>query len=54
MRVGIVGAGALGSVLGGLLSEGGVDTVLIERDRNKCVSSERTGCGWKGSPAIVS
>ena len=32
MRVGIVGAGALGSVLGGLLSEGGVDAVLVERD----------------------
>ena len=26
MRVGIVGVGALGSVLGRLLSEGGVDT----------------------------
>jgi 2-dehydropantoate 2-reductase len=35
MRVGIVGVGALGSVLGGLLSEGGVDTVLIERDREQ-------------------
>lgn len=35
MRVGIVGAGALGSVLGGLLSEGGVDAVLIERDREQ-------------------
>ncbi len=35
MRVGIIGAGALGSVLGGLLSEGGVDTVLLERDKEQ-------------------
>jgi 2-dehydropantoate 2-reductase len=32
MKIGIVGAGALGSVLGGLLTEAGLDTVLIERD----------------------
>jgi 2-dehydropantoate 2-reductase len=32
MRIGIVGAGALGSVLGGLLFEAGLDVVLIERD----------------------
>lgn len=32
MRIGIVGAGALGSVIGSLLVEAGLDTVLIERD----------------------
>lgn len=33
MRVGIVGAGALGSVFGGLLYEAGTDVVLIRRNR---------------------
>ena len=32
MRVGIVGAGALGSLVGGLLSHAGVDVVLLRRD----------------------
>jgi 2-dehydropantoate 2-reductase len=32
MRIGVVGAGALGSVLGGLLLEAGLDVVLVERD----------------------
>jgi len=32
MRVGIVGAGALGSVFGGLLLDAGVDVVLIRRN----------------------
>lgn len=32
MRVGIVGAGALGSVIGGMLFEAGIDVVLIRRD----------------------
>ncbi|MEW6530440.1 MAG: 2-dehydropantoate 2-reductase [Thermodesulfobacteriota bacterium] len=35
MRVGVVGAGALGSVLGGLLFEAGVDVVLIRRNREQ-------------------
>jgi len=33
MRVGIVGAGALGSVIGGLLWEAGADVVLIRRNK---------------------
>jgi 2-dehydropantoate 2-reductase len=33
MRVGIVGAGALGSVIGGMLLEAGIDVVLIRRNR---------------------
>jgi len=33
MRIGIVGAGALGSVFGGLLLESGADVVLIRRNR---------------------
>ncbi len=32
MRIGVVGAGALGSVIGGLLLEAGLDVVLIERN----------------------
>ncbi len=32
MRIGIVGAGALGSVLGGLLFEAGADVVLLRRN----------------------
>lgn len=32
MRIAVVGAGALGSVIGGLLHEAGLDPVLIERD----------------------
>jgi len=35
MRVGIVGAGALGSVVGGLLWEAGVDLVLIRRNKEQ-------------------
>jgi 2-dehydropantoate 2-reductase len=35
MRIGIVGAGALGSVLGGLLFEAGLDVALIERDKTE-------------------
>lgn len=34
MRIGIVGVGSLGALLGGLLMEGGFDTVLIERDKD--------------------
>ena len=48
MRVGIVGAGALGSVLGGLLSEGGVDTVLIERDKEQVRVVRETGLWLEG------
>lgn len=35
MRIGIVGSGALGSVLGGLLIEAGHDTIMVERDENE-------------------
>ncbi|MCH8911307.1 MAG: FAD-dependent monooxygenase, partial [Chloroflexi bacterium] len=31
MRIGIVGAGGIGSVVGGLLAEGGHDITLIDR-----------------------
>ncbi len=48
MRVGIIGAGALGSVLGGLLSEGGVDTVLIERDREQVRVVRENGLWLEG------
>jgi 2-dehydropantoate 2-reductase len=48
MRVAIVGAGALGSVLGGLLSEGGVDTVLMERDKEQVRVVRETGLWVEG------
>lgn len=35
MRIGIVGAGALGSVVGCLLLEAGIDVVMIERDSDE-------------------
>ncbi len=48
MRVGIIGAGALGSVLGGLLSEGGVDAVLIERDKEQVRVVRQDGLWLEG------
>ena len=48
MRVGIIGAGALGSVLGGLLSEGGVDTVLLERDKEQVRAVREKGLRVEG------
>jgi 2-dehydropantoate 2-reductase len=48
MRVGIIGAGALGSVLGGLLSEGGVDAVLVERDREQVRVVRENGLWLEG------
>ncbi len=48
MRVGIVGAGALGSVLGGLLTEKGVDTVLYERDPAEVDLITRDGLTMEG------
>lgn len=48
MRIGIVGAGALGSVLGGLLTEAGVDAVFIERDRDEVMSVSRDGFRLEG------
>jgi 2-dehydropantoate 2-reductase len=45
MRTAIIGAGALGSVLGGLLTEAGVKTILIERDPNE-VETIRTKGLW--------
>lgn len=35
MRIGVIGVGALGSVIGGLLHEAGQDVVLIERNRQE-------------------
>ncbi len=48
MRVGIVGAGALGSVLGGLLYEGGVDVVLVRRDREAVELIKKNGLHLEG------
>ena len=33
MRIGIIGAGALGSVIGGTLAEAGNDVLLVNRNR---------------------
>ncbi|MCA1960000.1 MAG: 2-dehydropantoate 2-reductase [Desulfomonile sp.] len=48
MRVGIVGAGALGSVIGGLLWEAGVDVVLIRRNREAVDYTTRNGLHLDG------
>jgi 2-dehydropantoate 2-reductase len=48
MRIGIVGAGALGSVLGGLLFEAGLDVVFIERDKDEVEFVTRNGLRLEG------
>ncbi len=48
MRVGIIGAGALGSVIGGLLTEAGVDTILFERDAEETDSVQKNGLAMEG------
>lgn len=35
MRIGIIGSGSLGSVLGGLLIEAGFNTIMVERDEDE-------------------
>lgn len=48
MRVGIVGAGALGSVVGGLLAEAGVDVVLLRRSREDVALIREKGLWLEG------
>ncbi|MBM4326740.1 MAG: 2-dehydropantoate 2-reductase [Deltaproteobacteria bacterium] len=48
MRVGVVGAGALGSVLGSLLFEAGVDVVLIRRNRDQAHHIQEHGLWLEG------
>jgi 2-dehydropantoate 2-reductase len=48
MRIGIVGAGALGSVFGGLLFEAGLDPVLIERDPEEVSVVRNSGLWLEG------
>jgi 2-dehydropantoate 2-reductase len=48
MRTAIIGAGALGSVLGGLLTEAGVNTILIERDPNEVETIRAKGLWLEG------
>lgn len=48
MRIGIVGAGALGSILGGLLTEAGLETVLIERDAEEVRLVRENGLWLEG------
>ncbi len=48
MRIGVVGAGALGSVLGGLLFEAGLDVVLIERDPEEVRFVKENGLWLEG------
>ena len=45
MRIGIVGVGSMGSVIGGLFFEAGLDPVLIERDTDE-VAKVRTDGLW--------
>jgi len=61
MRIGIVGIGSLGSVMGGLFYEAGLDPVLIERDPNEVKTVKKEGLWLEGvsgerrlNPRIVS
>jgi len=61
MKVGIVGAGAMGSVVGSLLQEAGVETVLVERNKNEVRHVRENGLWIEGvsgerllRPVIVS
>ncbi|MBI5568963.1 MAG: 2-dehydropantoate 2-reductase [Desulfomonile tiedjei] len=61
MRIGIVGAGALGSILGGLLFEAGHELVLVERDADEVQVVSQQGLWLEGvsgerllQPKIVS
>jgi 2-dehydropantoate 2-reductase len=48
MRIGIVGVGSLGALLGGLLVEGGFDTILIERDKDHADYIRENGLRLEG------
>jgi 2-dehydropantoate 2-reductase len=48
MRIGIVGAGSLGSIFGGLLFEAGFDPVLIERDPEEVAKVKTDGLWLEG------
>lgn len=48
MRIGVIGAGALGSVLGGLLFEAGLDVVLVERDPEEVKFVRENGLWLEG------
>jgi 2-dehydropantoate 2-reductase len=48
MRIGIVGAGALGSVFGALLLEKGVETVLIRRNQSEVDRIREKGLALEG------
>ena len=49
MRVAIVGAGALGSVFGGLLIEAGLDVVLVRRDKEIVSAVKDNGLQIEGA-----
>ncbi len=60
MRIGIIGSGALGSVLGGLLIEAGYDVVMVERDEEEVELVRQNGFWLEGAsgdryvkPAII-
>lgn len=48
MRIAIIGAGALGSVIGGLLIEAGLDAFLIERNAQDVRAVEENGLHLEG------
>lgn len=49
MRIGIIGSGALGSVLGGLLIEAGYDVVMVERDEEEVELVRQNGFWLEGA-----
>ncbi len=48
MRIGIVGVGSMGSVIGGLFYEAGLDPVLIERDTDEVAKVRKDGLWLEG------
>jgi 2-dehydropantoate 2-reductase len=56
VKVGIIGAGALGSAIGGTLAEAGHDVLLVDRDRTHVEAISRNGFAMRadGKNPVVS
>ncbi len=48
MKIGILGSGALGSVIGGLLIEAGYETIMLERDESEVRRVSQAGYWLEG------
>ena len=52
MRIGIVGAGGVGSVVGGLLSHGGHDVTLVDQWPEHVERSNKMACSLKAGTRV--